>query len=337
MRTSRKAVADLYVRATAAITLCYEWLQIVHSGATPLLRPWLDMRARHRCRPGTQLISLATRVAVLAIIVGPGQTRAAAGDDGCEGPGDDCVAIGRWNFSVALGAGVRTNPLVNGKDIPLVVIPQVSYYGKRFFLDNLDVGFTVYERDGNTFNLIATPGYDRVYFYRTDLQNFFIGFPYALEPDKAGLVDASAPGATHVSRSAPRVTYLAGPEWTFKYGLVTGQLDLLRDATGQNSGDEVRGALGMPLLKSKGTVSANIGFTWKSTATVNYYYAVPNFYSGSAAFDPIVKLGYTLPLSGKWSFNAFAEYERLGNSIADSPIVAEHSVATVFVGATYTF
>src|SRR3984885_14688618 len=284
---------------------------------------------------GTQLICLAARVAVLGIIAGLSQVQAAGDEDDCKGPTDDCVAIGRWNFSVALGAGVRTNPLVNGKDIPLVVIPQFSYYGKRFFIDNLDFGFTLVERGANTYNLIATPGYDRVYFYRSDLQNFFIGFPNST--DSAVSVSADTPGATKVPPPAPRITYLAGPEWTFKYGPVTGQLDLLRDATGQNSGDEIRGALGIPLLKSKGIVSANIGFTWKSAATVNYYYRVPILYSGSAAFDPFIKLGYTLPLSSKWRFNAFAEYERLGNGIADSPIVAEHSVPTVFVGAIYTF
>ncbi len=271
-----------------------------------------------------------------AIVAGLSLVQAATADD-CKGPTDDCVAVGRWNFSVALGAGVRTNPLVNGKDIPLVVIPQFSYYGKRFFIDNLDFGFTLMERGANTFNLIATPGYDRVYFYRTDLQNFFIGFPNALYPASPAAVAPGTPGATKVQPPAPRITYLAGPEWTFQYGRVSGQLDLLRDATGQNSGDEIRGALGIPLLKSKGTVSANIGFTWKSAATANYYYRVPILYSGSAAFDPFIKLGYTLPLSGKWRFNAFAEYERLGNGIADSPIVAEHGVTTAFVGAIYAF
>ena len=258
-------------------------------------------------------------------------------DDECKRPSQDCVAVGRWNFSVGLGAGVRTNPLVGGKDIPLVVIPQLSYYGKRFFIDNLDFGFTLAERGANTLNLIATPGYDRVYFYRSDLQNFFIGFPNALEPSTPSLVSPGTPGATKVPPPAPRITYLAGPEWTFQYGLVSGQLDLLRDATGQNSGNEIRGALGMPLLESKGTVSADTGFTWKSAATVNYYYRVPILYSGSAAFDPFIRLGYTLPFKGKWRFNAFAEYERLGNGIANSPIVAEHSVATVFVGSIYTF
>lgn len=292
----------------------------------PADQSWSKRRLR------AQLILWAACVGAFAVTAGFSQVHAAEGDE-CRGPTDDCIAIGRWNFSVALGAGVRTNPLVNGKEIPLVVIPQFSYYGKRFFIDNLDFGFTLAERGANTFNLIATPGYDRVYFYRSDLQNFFIGFPIA------GPVTESpgTPGATKVPPPAPRITYLAGPEWTFKYGAVSGQLDLLRDATGQNSGDEIRGALGIPLLQSRGTVSANIGFTWKSAATVNYYYRVPMLYSGSAAFDPFIKLGYTLPLSSKWRFNAFAEYERLANGIAESPIVAAHSVATVFVGAIYAF
>ncbi len=277
------------------------------------------------------------RVGVAAILAGSTAVHASAGDEDCKGPSDDCVAIGQWNFSVALGAGVRTNPLVDGKDIPLVIIPQFSYYGKRFFIDNLDFGLTLAERGENTFSLIATPGYDRVFFYRTDLQNFFIGFPDASSPLSPAVVKPGTPGAVSVSPRTPRVTYLAGLEWTFKSGPVSGQLDLLRDATGQNSGDEIRGALGVALVKSKGLLSANVGFTWKSAATVNYYYRVPILYSGSAAFDPFVKLAYTVPLSGKWRFNAFAEYERLGNGIADSPIVAQHGVTTVFSGAIYTF
>ncbi len=284
------------------------------------------------------ILSTMRCIAMMMMLGGSARTHAATDDaEDCKRPSQDCVAIGRWNFSVALGAGLRTNPLINGKDIPLAVIPQISYYGKRFFIDNLDLGFTLWEQGGNTLHLIATPGYDRVYFYRADLQNFLVGFPDASAPDSPRIVSPGTPGAIQVSRRAPRITYLAGPEWTFKYGALSGQLDLLRDATGQNSGEEVRGALGIPLLKSKGTLSANIGFTWKSVATVNYYYRVPILYSGSAAFDPFMRLGYTLPLSSKWRLNTFFEYERLGNGIADSPIVAEHSVATFFAGAIYTF
>src|SRR5262245_60093746 len=98
----------------------------------------------------------------------------AAAQDKCEAPSPDCVVVGDWSFTISLGAGGRTNPIDGNSDIPLVAIPQVSYYGKRFFLENLDLGFTLHETDANMFNLVATPGYDRVFFYRNDLQNIFV-------------------------------------------------------------------------------------------------------------------------------------------------------------------
>jgi MipA family protein len=268
----------------------------------------------------------------------------AAGPEDCRGPSEDCTAVGKWNVSVALGAGEITNPLYNSQNIPLVVIPHVSYYGKRFFLDDLDVGFTALDTGSNTLNLIATPGYDRVYFYRTDPQNFFVtGFTaagaaeYTRVAGNSAQLPPSAVNATNLPNRPRRFTYLAGPEWTFKYAGISGQLDILRDITDQNNGDEVRAALGAPLLRRKGVLSANLGVTWKSAAIVNYYYGEPGIYQGGAAFNPFARLAYVLPLSSKWHFDAFYQYERLGDSIANSPIVAQHSVQTLFVGAAYTF
>ena len=50
-----------------------------------------------------------------------------------------------------------------------------------------------------------------------------------------------------------------------------------------------------------------------------------------------MKLGYTQRLTRKWRLTALAQYERLGKAIADSPIVTQQYVATVFAGATYEF
>jgi MipA family protein len=295
---------------------------------------------------GPSIISMYARsfIGLVALCAGVAQAGAAddcAGTSGESGPSGDCVAVGKWNFSVALGAGVRTNPVAGGKDIPLVVIPQFSYYGKRFFIDDLDVGFTLAENAANTLSLVASPGYDRVFFYRSDLQNIFVsGLPTAASADEPGpyfRVPANAPNAIPIPPSPRHVTYLAGPEYTFKLYGISGQLDVLHDITDQDNGTEVRAALGVPLIRSHGSLSANAGITWKSAGIVNYYYGVPTLYQAGAALDPFVKLGYTVPLSGNWRFSAFAQYERLGSAIADSPIVAEHYVATAFVGATYTF
>src|SRR5690348_16222429 len=150
----------------------------------------------------------------------------AAAED-CTGPSGDCVALGKWSFSVALGAGIRTNPVVHGSDIPLLVVPQFSYYGKHFFIENLDAGVTLAEGNTHTLSLIASPGYDRVFFYRSDLQNILIGgLPNAAGGASSGSV-TSPPGQTGGPPGQPtpapfparsrQVTYLAGPEWTFKH------------------------------------------------------------------------------------------------------------------------
>jgi outer membrane protein len=279
---------------------------------------------------------------LLAVLFGLSPLRAATADDNCKESADDCVRVGKWNFSLALGAGVRTNPLLNGENIPLLVIPEISYYGKRFFIDNLDLGFSLAENGTNSLALVASPGYDRVFFYRNDLQNIFVS---GVSPSTGQLardgsyqvVAADAPNAIHFTQRPRRITYLAGPEWTFKVDRVSGQLDVLHDITGQDHGTEVRAALGVPLIQSRGSLTANVGLTWKSAGIVNYYYGEPSIYQGGPALDPFIKLAYTMPISGRWRFSAFAHYERLGNAIADSPIVVERYVATAFVGAIYTF
>jgi MipA family protein len=291
-----------------------------------------------RLRGGLRLL------AIPALAAGAQLALAAPGIEECRGPSPECAPVGKWSLSIALGAGEITNPLVNGENIPLVAIPHVSYYGTRFFLDDLDAGLTLYDDDLQTLSLIASPGYDRVYFYRTDPQNFFLtGFSasgeqtFTTDVNRASELGAQGNPIERLPPRARRFTYLAGPEWTFKYAGVTGQIDALHDITDEDNGTEVRAALGAPLLRLKGVLSANIGLTWKSSGIVNYYYGEPGIYEAGSSFDPFVKLAYTLPLSSKWRFNAFYQYEHLGNAIANSPIVAEHSVATMFVGAVYTF
>jgi len=297
-------------------------------------------------------------VAILAALV---SVRTAVAADDCQSSSDDCVAVGHWNFSISLGGGVRTNPLADSASIPLVVIPQVSFYGKRFFLDDLELGITLAEVGENTINLIASPGYDRVYFYRSDLQNFFVnGFTETSStvsappggggsaPPEGGVGTGSSPpvGVTHTTTTTttarlpsrtPRVTYLAGPEWTFTHEGFSAQLDLLHEITDQNEGNEIRAAVGERLTAAHGLLTVNAGITWNSAAIVNYYYGAANVYKGGSALDPFIKLGIAHPLGARWRFNSFVEYEHLAAAVADSPIVNQNHVTTVFAGFVYGF
>jgi len=92
----------------------------------------------------------------------------------CTAESPDCVEVGKWQISVAVGGGVRTNPVLERKDIPLIVLPEVSYTGERFFIQNLDFGFILLENAVHRLNLLATPSYDQVFFHRWSPNNFVV-------------------------------------------------------------------------------------------------------------------------------------------------------------------
>lgn len=98
----------------------------------------------------------------------------AQSDSDCASSGDDCVAVGQWQFSVGVGLGGRTNPLLDGDDIPIVLLPEVSYYGERFFFDTTSLGYTLYEDRQHLLNMVATIGLDSMYFSDISVGNFVI-------------------------------------------------------------------------------------------------------------------------------------------------------------------
>jgi MipA family protein len=265
----------------------------------------------------------------------------------CTEAAADCVQVGQWQIGVSVGLGVRTNPLLGEQNIPLVVIPSISYYGKRIFLDNLDLGVTLLQTGRHSVALLATPGYDRAFFVHSDLQNFFIPVGAAsggsAGPATGPNVGVFMPYAVQAPvgfelRSRKRqVTYLAGAEWQFGGDRIETQLSALHEVTGRHRGNEVRGAVAYALLRNTHRLTAATGLTWKSAELVNYYYGDSLLYLAGAAFNPFAKLSYTRPLGEHWSLQGLVHVERLDDAIANSPFVDERTVATVFFGAHYRF
>jgi MipA family protein len=280
----------------------------------------------------TMSIIVRTTLALLAIAAAAGPLPAAA-QTPCKAPSADCIAVGDLQVSLSFGYGTRTNPVKGRDDIPLFVIPYLSYYGKRFFLESLEPGVTLYESDAHTFNLIATPGYDRVFFSRNDPQNIVVPFAASTPP---GFTDQAVVEEEKTFEVGQRhTTYLAGPEWLFRHREFIGQVSALYEFTGRHKGYEVRAAVSRPLIQSKQSLVVNAGLTWKSQATVDYFYGVRDLYRPDAALNPFVKLSYALPLSERWTLTAFVHYEFLDDTIVDSPLVSGREVVTAFAGLNF--
>src|SRR5512134_1514125 len=59
-----------------------------------------------------------------------------------------------WRFGLGLGYGTRTNPLVLSDDIPVIVDIDLAWFGKRWFIDNFDLGFELVDNRWFTTNAV---------------------------------------------------------------------------------------------------------------------------------------------------------------------------------------
>lgn len=284
----------------------------------------------------------------------------AGGALACEPNTEDCVEIGKWQFSLGIGAGVRTNPLEATPDIPLFLIPEVSYNGERFFIQNLDFGYILWENGTQQLNLLATPSYDQVYFHRWSPSNFFLdanGFATTGKSgneeenipviDLGGDKELIAPSFEDVKARQLRDRHMAGLGG-FEYNLTTALVDLqlqyLTDFTGVHSGDEVRVALAKYWASGRHQISTSIGAIWQSSEVVNYYYGVTKpeadlrgTYSADAALTPVARVEWNYQLTERWDLRFLANYRQLPDEISASPLINDNKVITVFIGGVYHF
>ncbi len=264
----------------------------------------------------------------------------------CEEDQESCIRIGEWSFAVSVGIGIRSNPLFESDNVPLVILPEISYYADNFFIENLDIGYTLIDTESTSVNLIATPSYDSVFFNRWDPLNIFVN----LESNFATIGDSGLPtpdsgAVTQINPdelSKRKFSYLGGIEAATEFENSLLQFSLLNDLTNTHSGKEVRFAYAYRFNQK---FSSTIGFTWKDKKLTDYYYGVdPNeiadtgdAYNAEASFNPFIRVSFnTQPVAGD-SWRISFEYQKLGSQISKSPIAEDDYVVTFYVGKTFRF
>lgn len=281
----------------------------------------------------------------------------------CESDEAGCVEVGTWDISLGIGAGVRTNPVEDGDDIPLVLIPQVNYNGERFFIQNLDMGIYLWESESQQLNVLLTPSYDQVYFDRWNPSNFFTdsnalvssgvdknGNGDYLGPDVTeidGGTELVSPGFKEVSTRSlrnRRTAGFAGIEYQFSLESVDVQLQYLSEFTGLHQGQEARLSLAKHWGSGRHHVITSLGAVWQSSEVVNYYYGLNTAeadergpYAADAAVSALVRLDWNYELTERWDLRLLASYRHLPDEISASPLINDNKVITVFVGGVYHF
>ena len=244
------------------------------------------------------------------------------------------VTESRWRLGAALGYGVRSNPLVQSDDIPIVVDVDIAWFGDHWFFDNGDLGLTFADSDALTANLVARVNSDRVFFGNSDSR--FVVF------DLAGIALAEA-----VEFKVPDRDYAIelGVEMLTDGPWGALQLSAFHDVSGTHEGFELYADYSYGWRDQRLYIEPAIGASYKSADLNNYYWGVTDDeanvvaapYKAEAGLNWHARLMVGYQLSRHWGLSLVAEYERINDEAAASPIVEERNVLGYFSGLVYRF
>ena len=252
-----------------------------------------------------------------------------------------------WRLGLALGYGSRTNPLIQSKDIPVLVDVDIAWFGKRWFFDNGDLGFTALENRFFTANLVARVNSDRAFFSKTNTK--YVTFAYsgygltsvAVSPSTGQPITEPAPV------KPPKRDYAveAGVEMLFGGEWGNATLHAFNDVSGTHDGYEVSVDYSHRWTSGRLSISPSVGVSYKSARLSDYYWGVhadeasvvlaPYRAEGGTGWEAGLRTSYYLTKNIKLAVSA--NYERLQWSIAQSPLVERDYVLGYFAGVGWQY
>jgi len=277
----------------------------------------------------------------------------------CSPEDSDCVPVGEWQFSIALGAGVITNPLNGGDNIPLVIVPNFSYYGEQVFIDNNALGFTFFENSDLSFSAISQINRENSFFERWHPNNIFVNTlsnSIVSEAQFDETINAiEGTGKTEADIIEVELGQIQERKWALDAGLQVNwfffqdshfQVKLLHNINNVYNGLNAQLALEQPFTFTaipNNLLTLTIGANWQSKAQVDYYYGIDEqdnvaeelYYQGKASFSPYFKFLNQYAINENWSLKLTLQREWLDSSLTNSPLVHDDVIDTFFVGVEY--
>jgi len=239
-----------------------------------------------------------------------------------------------WRLGVAMGYGERSNPLAFADDVPIIIDLDIAYFGKHFFFDNGDLGLTFADNERVTASVMARVRSDRVFFSRTNTRFVDVGLTgEALD----ALTTVTVPDRNYAAEAG--VELLSDGRWGYL------QVNAFHDVSNTHNGYEIDLDYGTGIRAGRWYFKPSFGLSYKSAALNDYYWGVrPSeanaampAYEAGAGVNVRLRLRASCYFSRNWMLTLSAEYERLNDEAAGSPIVVDPAVLGYFAGIGYRF
>lgn len=265
------------------------------------------------------------KLLLFALVAGASASAIAQEPPAEEGPPDG-PPPSPW--ALGIGAVASDSPYA-GEGTRVVPVPLVSYQGEKFFFQGIRAGWQFIRNDAFELATIAQFRFDG--FDIDDLSRQQLaanGLDYRQLEDRDHSLDA---GVT--------------AKWMGAAGEI--ELELLADVTDRSGGQQFSLQYGYPFHWGQTMVTPNIGATWLSKDSANYYYGTLDEEVARGALDykpdsvtiPYVGVNVMRLLGKHWSAFAFVKYNMLPDEIKDSPFLEPDTdgSASILIGVQRGF
>ncbi len=273
----------------------------------------------------------------------------------CIATNEECAPVNEWEISLAVGAGVLTNPLHGGSNIPLVLIPKISYYGEKIFLENNVLGYSVYETSAFSFSALSMVNRENAFFNRWHPNNIFV-------PTLANGITESSPSfddQINKESTSPAIDFeeVANRKWALDAGMQVNwfistknhlKIQVLHDVNNAYNGFNGQIEFNhrftvLPISNTRWQITA--GVNWLSRQQVDYYYGlgekdnveIHSYYQKATALNPYIKIQSSYEFNEKWRLTFSARTEFLASTVSNSPLVQDKRIDSLFLGVVYAY
>lgn len=262
---------------------------------------------------------------------------------------ENCIDKQSWQIGVALGLGVKTNPLVDGRDIPLVIIPDVAWYGDQAYFDNGELGLQWINDSQYSVETFILIDKERAFFSFLHPANIFspensisADFP-AEEPFEDFKQPLNNLSIDEIARRKWAIH--AGARWHYFFDNSELTASVEHDISRVHDGQKVNIGYRYAGVWQDVNFSFSILASWKSARLVDYYYGVSEqdtdnsslYFMGESGWQPKISFSVSKPINKKWHWLGSASYQYLPNSFTNSPLVDNNNIKRIFLGVAYRF
>lgn len=268
----------------------------------------------------------------------------------------NCIKTNSWQLGIAMGIGLKTNPLVDGDNIPLVILPDIAWYGKKAYFDNGEMGYQWLSHTNFALEGFIKLDQERAFFSffhpaNILIVNSIIAPPSYLGPDHPADLESgdqintptSKVSIEHISKRKWAVN--AGLRWHYFLDNMEFSASLQNDISGVHKGQIVGLAYSVNWLWHDIQFKTQIGADWKSAHLVDYYYGIDQkdtsvlqqWFEADAGVETYVSVNIQKPINKNWVWVSSLSYRTLPTSMTLSPLVEENNIKRLFMGVAYRF